>query len=490
MTFAPILAYWCIALWGLVSPRPILLWLTVLSIPFGSLAIVPTTLTAGLTFTPLTMTALLVCLREFGLHRNGLRFLYRTITRLDQGLLLVLFLLLATVLTLFMPRILAGQIVIVPMRPQFFMETRALQPTAQNLSQLGYLIISIGATFAFFHMLRRPGMPALLARVWVAGAILLLATGLLDLLSQFLPLSGVLGLFRTASYAILANADLQGSQRIIGLMPEASAFGSTCLLFLSLLYFLRHGLPTAGDRRNANIICALLAGFVILSTSSAAYVGLGTLGALAILDWGRRHRSAGIDAGLRQGSFREFTIAAAVFALLCGIVILSPDVLTPIADRLQYLLLDKVDSRSYLERSMWTQVSFAAGIDSHFLGVGLGSTRASNSLAVLFGSTGLLGVLLYYAFVAQLLLRPIPPETDRLAAWMVRAVRLAFWPMFVIGLLIGTTADFGVTTSLQWGLILAVCAAPRPLSRRGSNLEPDARQQELFDPRPLARQKP
>ena len=452
MTLLPILAYWCIALWGLVSRRPILLWLTVLSIPFGALAIVPTTLTAGLTFTPLTMTAVLVCIREFGLHRNGFRFLYRAITRLDQGLLLFLFLLLAVVLTFFMPRLLAGQIVIVPMRPQFFMETRALHPTAQNVSQLAYLTVSVAASFAFFHMLRQPDMPALFARIWVAGALMLLATGALDLLAQFLPLAGFLDLFRTASYAILANADVQGSSRVIGLMPEASAFGSTCVLFLSLLYFLRPILPTLRDRRSANIICALLAGFAILSTSSAAYVGLGVLGVLAVLDWGQRHSGGG------RGTAREFTLAAAVLALLCGIVLLNPDLLTPITDRLQYLLLDKIDSRSYLERSMWTRVSFAAGIDSNFLGVGLGSTRASNSLAVLFGSTGLLGVLLYAAFVAQSLLRPVPHSAEPIASGLVRAIRWAFWPMFVIGLLIGTTADFGIATALQWGLILAICA--------------------------------
>jgi len=461
MTLAPILAYWCIALWGLVSRRPVLLWLTVLSMPFGSLAIVPTTLTAGLTFTPLTMTALLVCLREFGLHRNGARFLFRAMTRPDQGLLLVLFLLLATVLTLFMPRILAGQIVIVPMRPQFFMETRALHPTTQNLSQLAYLIISVATTFAFFHMLRRPGMPALFARVWATGATLLIATGMLDLLAQVLPLSGFLGLFRTASYAILANVELQGSQRVIGLMPEASAFGSTCLLFLSLLYFLRPALPAAAERRRAIIICVMLAGFIILSTSSAAYVGLGVLAVLVALDWGQRYCSAGIGHSLRQGTFREFTLGAALLAVLCLIVILNPDVLNPVTDRIKYLLLDKIDSRSYLERSMWTKVSFAAGIESNFLGVGLGSTRASNSLAVLFGSTGLLGVMLYYAFVVQSLLRPIPSETDRIAFGLVRAIRWAFWPMFAIGLLIGTTADFGVAAALQWGLILAVCAIPR-----------------------------
>lgn len=469
MMAIPLLIYWALAFWGLFARGPVLLYLLVMSIPFGSFAVLPPQLTGGLTFVPATMTGLLICLRQFLLHRSGLPFLAASVTRLDRGLLLFLFWVVALLATIASPRIFAGEILVVPVRAirsGLFLLPDWLRPTTQNVSQMAYLTVSVALTFALGHLLRRPGGAEALARAWIWGGGVTVATGALDLMSQYLPLAPLLAPFRTATYTLMTDNLLKdGAKRVVGLMPEASAYGSICLLFLTFLWFLRHALPDAA-RRRAMPLCALLLLFTILSTSSAAYVGLGVLAALAALEW--LWRASGLEAlrSARRGVRIELLVAVGAVAAFAVLLIAAPATLDPVTARIETMVFDKVDSNSYEERSAWTRISFEAGLSSYLMGVGVGSTRASNVLVAVFSNTGLLGFLLYYAFVIQCMTRPIGAGATPLGRGMLRAARWSFIPGLVIGALAGTSADFGVTGAIRWAIVLAVCAAPT--ARRSS----------------------
>src|SRR3546814_14550584 len=77
----------------------------------------------------------------------------------------------------------------------------------------------------------------------VFGAAVAVLTGVRDIATQG---TQILAPFRTASYAILSDQEILGSLRIVGLMPEASAYGTICVFFGAALYFLRRAVPLAG----------------------------------------------------------------------------------------------------------------------------------------------------------------------------------------------------------------------------------------------------
>lgn len=455
MEFLPIALYWGIALRGLVSRRPILLWLFFAALPFGSMVVIPTGLTAGLSLVPQTMTALLIVLRELVLRRGGIRFLL-TLSRRGSGQALVLFWMTGVVVTLFAPRLFAGQIEVVPMAVTGFMQTALLSPSKQNISQLAYITVSVFAVFAFVRCFRTgTNLRVLIGGVMLAGSITIV-TGLLDFASTYVPLAPLLDPFKTAQYALLDSATIAGgTKRVVGLMPEASAFGGLSLLLLSLLWFLRRAITRARTLRRANVIIAGLALMLALSTSSAGYVGIAVLLVVIGLEWAARAGRFQTARLTRRGLRREIVLALAALGALAGVLMAAPQLLDPVIARLNEMVFTKTDSASYLERSMWTRTSFEAGLSSYMIGVGLGSTRASNFAAALFGSVGLVGAALYFGFVLRRLTRPVI-VADPVAQAVALALKWSFAPPFVVALLVGTTPDFGTVEALRWGVLLAL----------------------------------
>lgn len=472
MMAMPIALYWGLALWGLSSRKPVLFYLFLGSIPFGAFATIPTALTGGLTLVPATMTAMLIVLKQLGSAR-GIDFFVANALSRHRMLFLFLFWLVATCVTALAPRYFAGEIVIVPMRATLpgFMQTALLSPTTQNFSQFAYVTVSVFSAFAFLRLLSDPTNRSRFLTAWLIGAAATILTGFLDLAGQFLPLGFLLEPFRTASYALLTDASIEGSKRVVGLMPEASAYGAVCMTFLSGLYFYRRAIEAPGQRRLANLLLAGLALFTVLSTSSAAYVGIAVLGLIVAFDW--LYRAVWLPRGAveRRGLLPEFLVGYGILCLLAAAYVLMPRLFDPAIEMVDILVFQKTGSSSYEERSMWTAVSLQAGIDSGFLGVGLGATRASNIAVAIFSNTGLLGFLLYVGFVLQCFLCRADPA-DRVATQLVRGAQWSFLPGLAVGLLIGTTADFGTGTALRWGLIMALGSALPVMAGRASSGRP------------------
>jgi len=261
----------------------------------------------------------------------------------------------------------------------------------------------------------------------------------LDWASARLPLGGLLAPFRTASYALLVSDRVMHAKRIVGLTPEASSFGLVCLSLLTMLWFFRRGLDARWIRDGvAPPLLLALAACVWLSTSSAAYVGLAVLGLAAFGEWVCRVAKGGRRSDGVAGLWCALAIAVAVLLA----VVLLPQAVERALAIVDRVVLQKSESYSFRERSSWTAVSWDALLGSWGIGVGVGSTRASNAVVAVVASTGVLGGMLYYGFILQTAFRR-PRGGGGQAEAIVWAVPWALLPPLADGLLIGVNADFG-----------------------------------------------
>lgn len=434
------------------------------SVPFGAFAVIPPELAAGLTFTPAPVAAVLLAVRT-ALSPDAPEFFLRNLLDIRSLGLLTLFWIVAVVVTLVGPRLFAGQVEVIPVRVVIG-RPMPLEPTTQNISQLLYLTISIITVFVAAYVFTRSGGIEAWVRATVLCGAVAVATGLLDMFSHTANLGWLLDPFRTATYAMLTDAEILGSKRIVGLMPEASAYGSVCVGTGITLHFFGRLLPACRlrDIYTPVLVMALLV-MAALSTSSTAYVTLGLFGCLAAAEWVVRlsRRSSSI-AERRRLKVEGLLGVTAAFTLII-LVMASPATFTPALDMLDRMVLQKSASSSFVDRSAWTQVSWQALLETYGFGVGMGGTRASNFVVATASTTGFLGAALYFGFVVQKLLSPLS-GLDRVSAVAMTNAKWIYPIGFVTGFLIGISADFGVGGAFPLALMslssLGVTRRPHP----------------------------
>ncbi len=461
MTLVAILAFWVLAAWAFLGrDGGRLTQGFFVSLPFGSFAVLPPGVTGGLTLTPTPILALLLVLRCL-CRRGGLDALLTEALARRRMALLFLFWVLAALITAFMPRVMAGHVDIIPFRGEMLGAT-PLRPTAQNLSQFAYLTLSVFVAFAFAVLLRAPDARQGALRALCLGALMTAITGALDFASSWLPLTPLLDPFRTATYALLVTHEVLGAKRVVGLMPEASSFGSLAVGLLAMLYFFRRAMADGRLRDvHAPALMLLLALLVWRSTSTTAYVALGMLGLLAGLEWCWRALAGRRGGRARLGLGTLFAIAGAGLLGVLSQLLLAPGVFDPLVALFDKMVMHKIGSSSFEERGLWTATSWQAVLDTYGVGVGVGSTRASSSVVGILSGTGFVGALLFFAFVAQTLLRR-PVRGDAEGSALLHAVRWSFGPVFATGLMIGISADFGPLIAFLFGLSAAVARRPAP----------------------------
>jgi hypothetical protein len=171
----------------------------------------------------------------------------------------------------------------------------------------------------------------------------------------------------------------------------------------------------------------------------------------------------------------EFVIVVTAVAGWMLIVLFKPSIIDALLESINRIVLEKTESSSYEERNVWTAVSLQALLDTYGIGVGLGGTRASNSAVAIVSNVGVVGAIFYFGFIIQSLLRGAAPG-DTEGKVLVSGLRYAFVPPFLVGLLVGTTPDFGGIGTFQYGLLTAIglgglfvsiSAASRRAARRG-----------------------
>lgn len=456
MEAIPIVVFWAIVFWSFFQEKQVLLYMLFASMSFGSFAAIPTEVTVGLTLTPTPLVAMVLIARELG-SRRGLATVVDTALKPSGLFLLFLFWVVAGVATAFMPRLFAGNVQVVPVRIGDLADSVLLVPTVQNISQFVYVSISVLSVFAFASLLRSDTMRRHALVALCLGAAIAVTTGFLDYLSQSTGLESLLEVFRTASYALLIEDEVLGGKRVVGLMPEASAFGMLALSFLVSLYFFRRAMPKGLLRdRGVPVLMSALLLLIWLSTSSAAYLGLCLFGAAAATEWCWRLIAAGRNPYLRRGIATEFWLGVTALGMLVLAVLVVPQVFNPVVEMFDTMVLQKSASSSFEERGMWTRVSLSSLFATYGLGVGLGGTRASNFAVALASNTGVLGAACYFLFVAQTVLMRRAREGDAKGQAILSAVRWSYLPPFFTSLTIGTTPDFGLYNAFLYGMAAAI----------------------------------
>lgn len=322
------------------------------------------------------------------------------------GFALIVFVLYATVATMFFPRVFAGETDVFSITRSAAgrgIELQPLGPGGGNLSQLQRLFLS---TLAFavtaLAALRRPE-PSFALRLVILVTMVHTTLGVLDIATQATGTTDLLAPIRTANYALTLGQRMAGLNRMIGGFPEASSYSYVSLALLG--FWLSYWLDYRGNKRwpLAMMIATLL--LVLRGTSSSAYVGLGLLltifAVMRVSEVGQRANA--LDRRLAG----TLIVAFAALPLMIVGVYLAYSILPGFTDFIDRSLLDKIHSDSAAERGSWNRQAFVNLFDTRLLGAGLGSVRASNWVAATLGTTGVVGFALLVVFLWRLFRVPL-----------------------------------------------------------------------------------
>ena len=354
-----------------------------------------------------------------------------------------------TATALLLPYIFYGSIPVFPVRMATISKTPSmLVPTNANLTQSAYYIISIALVWAVYVTCNSPAQRRHFFRALIFGAIIALATGVVDIVFSTIHAGALLAPFRTASYALIEGAEMLGVRRIIGLTPEASSYAALVFGFAVIICLVpapsRYFQPM-GVRRL--FLALALCGMTLATTSSSGVVSVMGLGAVIIV-WAL----LGLLRGRREAMGILFTGMLILTAIL-GAVLFLPEASSFAGRLFETLVLKKNLSDSYIERSTWNQVSFDAFLRSFGLGIGLGSARASSYIPMVLSNLGLPGTLCLLVFFVQIFLARPADRADRdLATALKLAAPAGLLPL----VLAGATPNFGLANAVLYGALMAV----------------------------------
>jgi len=469
MTY-PSIIFWLLFFRAAFSNLRTLLILLFSSFTFGALSVLPPELTGGASFVPKTMFALLIVMKY--LVPEILTFSPRLIELMraqNLGFLLA-FLVIGVLTTIFAPSLFSGAISVVPLKVIRFAFTEPLIPSPANMTQSIYLSVSVAATFAMAIIARSPQFPDQLLSALVIGGIVLLGSGIADMAATAVGQSGLLEPFRNANYGMMTNAEVAGLRRVVGLMPEASSYGSACVSFAAALTFLRPSYEAGFPRMVASLTALSLILMALLSTSSSAYAGLTIFGCAQILNVIRR--LAGASPIGQVGLAAELGVG--ILAVVCVLLTLiaQPELFDPLLRLVDEVILNKAASDSFFERSLWNQVGWQAFWSSYGLGVGLGSTRTSNYFIAVISNTGFFGTACFLIFLVQTFLRRSTASLQ--SSEMVAALKLASIPFLGMAALGSATPDFEPWLAVIFGAITGLSLQPslRPLAEPYAKVSP------------------
>lgn len=351
----------------------------------------------GLGGAPITPAVLLLPFLFWrALQDRGLGNVVQQVAFPSAGFWLMLLVIWGVLSALFVPRLFAGATLVFSTDRGFItgpqVQLQPLKPSSTNLTQSAYAIGGLMAFVAVRSLLQAEGrMSKFRDAVLLLGVVNCLAA-LLDLAELKLGLPSLLTLVRNANYAILTGAEVGGLVRISGTFPETSAFSAFTLPIFAFSACLWHAGVRKG--RSGGVALASLV-LLLLSTSSTAYAALLVYGmtvacflvACTMLDVKLPR--------LGKAVLLLWTVAVAV----CLVILLRPDFVDRVWQFFEITLFKKMDSDSGIERGSWNLQAWTNFIDTYGVGTGLGSARSSSFLLVLLSNLGVIGCLLFGAFL-------------------------------------------------------------------------------------------
>lgn len=423
------------------------------ALPFGMMAAFNLPAIGGMSITSTDLLLLTMFLLLL-LRRDLVRDLAKLFSPGSMALTLALLLLYATMASLFLPRIYAGETIVFSLSRvanQDGIVSVPLTPSNANLSQLFRLSLALCAFLVIAVFVRRSADPGLILRAikWATGVHF--ALGIIDVVSAEIGMSWIMSPFRTANYSLTLGQELVGIRRMIGGFPEASTYGYFALGLFG--FWTSHFLSKRAAGETGSGIWLALATFALLRcTSSSAYVGAaGFLLVLVII----KMRS-GDPALTRSGAAVLMSVLVALPLLVAGVYVayqLVPS-FEAFVDR---SLLDKLSSDSGVERMSWNAQAFRNFLDTHMLGAGLGSVRASNWVAAALASLGLPGTIMLLVFYWRLF-SSRPAFADRETEILVAALKMGCLALIMRSLVVHGTPNMGVLFFFMAGGVAGLAA--------------------------------
>jgi len=441
--------FWSFAIASIWLPLRVIVYGMVISISFGTLAVVPLEISGGVTFLPVTVLSSVVIVRLI-LKSDTADIVDATLNVRHLGLLMA-FLFYALVVTGIAPIVFAGAPTIELNVQQF----KPLAPGAGNITQALYLVNSCLMTLATFLLLSKEDGRRLFRKALIIGGAAVVVSGITDMATYG---SAALSALRTASYALLSNADMAGVRRVVGLQPEASAFGYVALSFGSLITFMRPA-ETLDLRWRwlaglAGWSCLLMAA---LSTSSGAIAGL--IAFLVIMVFDIIILLLRGQSGVAANRLRSNLGALIGLAVAAGLVLtVLPDVAAQLAKVFDAAVVRKASTSSFEERLYWNTVSLEGLRATGGFGLGVGSTRASSWFVALACGTGVIGCALFGLFVLNAVFQPVGRANfpDRLLIGGAKRTLLVSLLPFAGS---ATSVDFGTLIAFVFAVLTAIPAA-------------------------------
>ena len=249
------------------------------------------------------------------------------------------------------------------------------------------------------------------------------------------------------SYQCCAGGAI-GVRRVIGFMPEASAFGPICVQFATGITLLRSLYVNARHGILASVVGLGLILMAWLSTSSTAYGGLAILGVVYAWNWIRRATSS--NALGRKELMGELLVGVCLAIALLLILIVRANLLDPLFDVLDAVVFKKAETSSFYERAHWNEIAWDTVASTWGLGIGFGSTRTSNWFAAIVSNTGLLGALLMGIFLFQTFRKRLNWRT-MITSELLPALKLSLLPSFAMLGVNSAGPDFGLWVGMHGG---------------------------------------
>jgi hypothetical protein len=449
----PVVIFWALIAWSVTTRPSTLLVLLLASMPFASLAMLPPEITGGLSILPQSLFAVILILKVVVPQVMPLSPKLLTALQLRNLGYLALFLLVGTVATVIMPRLFAGEVVVVPTREMTGADVLSFTP--QNFSQWAYVTLSVMSVFSVTLLADEPSFERKFLVGMLAGGIVCIVTGLIDYAAGLAGVEYLLAPFRTAQYAYLTEADISGIKRVVGFTPEASAYGPICVDFAAAVILLRPLYAESGQRILPAIVGSGLVVMALLSTSSTAYAGLAVLGLAYAANWVRR---AFLSSRMGQsGLLGELFVGLGLIIVLLFVLIVHADLFNPLVSVIDEIIISKPLSSSFYERSFWNSTAWNAVASTWGLGVGFGSTRTSSWFVAIISNTGLVGAAFMAMFLVKTLTkRPLWPTPS--SAELLPALKLSLLPALVMVGVDSAGSDFGPWISVVFGTITGIAA--------------------------------
>lgn len=377
---------------GLLTSEATCIVFAVIFTLFGATAAVALPALGGAAITPA-----LLFLPFLTLHALFARMRTREPFTLSRpGTLLAIVVLWGLISALVMPRLFGGETQVIVLDRLMARSPRLypLRPLPTNITQSVYVLGHFVCFLALRTLLRAPGRLITFRNAVLLVAALDVAMGLLNLVENLLHLPSLLDYIRNAEgYGLAIEYALGGLPRIHGSFPEASLFAYYSLPLFA--FSLSLWTSRAETRFSPYACCALLV-MLLLSTSATAYLGLAGYGVCYAFAELPRKRVPKLLA-----------LAAACLVLtVLGMYALELDATRHIDRFVNATLLDKAESGSGQERAAWNAQAFRNFLDTYWLGVGLGSCRASSFPLVLLANLGIFGAATFALFALNVCRAP------------------------------------------------------------------------------------